>query len=72
MNGQPGLLAMILMAIVAIIAFGWLFIKLLGNCIVLLSIGLGTSPDFAVIGGFFLAAAIAIAIVIYAIIRANE
>lgn len=55
---QPGFL--ILVVIVAVIGGGWLFIQLIGGCIALLGVGLGTSPDFAVIGGFFLAVALTV------------
>ncbi len=63
MNQQPGFL--ILVVIVAVIAGGWLFIQMVGGCIALLGIGLGTSPEFAVIGGFFLA----IALTVFALTR---
>lgn len=63
---QPGFL--ILVVIAAIIGGGWLFIQMVGGCIALLGIGLGTSPEFAVIGGFFLA----IALTIYALTRKDN
>ena len=63
---QPGFL--ILVVIAAVIGGGWLFIHLLGGCIALLGVVLGTSPEFAVVGGFCLA----IALTIYALTRKDN
>ena len=58
MDQQPGFL--ILVVVAAVIGGGWLLIQMIGACISLLSVGLGCGPDFAVVGGFFLAIAIAL------------
>ncbi len=63
---QPGFL--ILVVIVAVVAGGWLFIQMVGACIALLGVGLGCAPNFAVVGGFFLA----IALTIYALTRKSN
>jgi len=55
---QPGFLILVVAA--AVIGGGYLFIQMVGACISLLGVGLGCGPDFAVIGGFFLAIAIAV------------
>jgi hypothetical protein len=60
MNQQPGFL--ILVVIAAVIGGGWLLIQMIGSCITLVSVGLGSSPDVAVIGGTLLALAIALLI----------
>ncbi|MDY0170385.1 MAG: hypothetical protein RBS80_27820 [Thermoguttaceae bacterium] len=59
-DDKPGPLLTAIIVIVALIAMGWLFFHLVAVCIVLLGIGLGTSPGFAVVGGFFLAIAVAV------------
>jgi len=58
MNRQPGFLILVVVAV----AFGgiYLFSQMVAGCISVLSVGLGCGPDFAVVGGFFLAIAIAV------------
>lgn len=45
--------------LVAILGGGWLFLQLFAGAATLLSVGLGSGPEFAVIGGFFLAVVLA-------------
>jgi len=66
MNQNPGFL--ILVVVVAVIFGGWLFLQMIGACIVLLGVGLGCAPDLAVVAGFFLA----IALTIYALTRKDN
>ena len=67
MNQQDPV-CLILVVIVAIIGGGWLFIQMVGGCIALLCVGLGCSPDFSVVGGFFLA----VGLTVYALTRKDS
>lgn len=66
MNQQPGFL--ILVVIAALIGGGYLFVQMVGACIVLLGAGLGCAPDFAVVVGFFLA----VGLFIHALTRGSK
>lgn len=43
-----------ILILVAILAGGWLFVQMVGACIGIVGIGLGSSPGFAVVAGFFI------------------
>lgn len=49
-----------LLILLAILAGGWLFRHMVAACIGILAVGLGSSPGFAVVAGFFLALGLAI------------
>ena len=68
MDDELGCLTMIVVLTIAVIAGGWLFIKLVGCCIFLVYVCLGTSTEVAVVGGFFLA----VGLTIYVLLRSNK
>ena len=49
-----------ILILVAILGGGFLFVQMVGACIMLLGLGLRCAPGFAVVAGFFLALGLAI------------